>query len=163
MTELICTSNNFMIDWISTSTGFKPEAYKFALDEIAQQRREPYFRWQKMRGDVDDRGCDVGGVAGHAGLFSGSVNENLAIIMQMLLNGGEYNGHRYIKEETIKLFTSYNSSISRRGLGFDKPEKTAGKARLIPADQLPRSLSVIQVLQAPVFGQILDTTLSSFF
>jgi len=43
--------------------------------------------------------------------------------MQMLLNGGKINGKRYIKDETIKLFTSYNSTISRRGLGFDKPEK----------------------------------------
>lgn len=41
----------------------------------------------------------------------------------MLLNGGELNGERYLKPETIRLFTSYNSKISRRGLGFDKPEK----------------------------------------
>jgi CubicO group peptidase (beta-lactamase class C family) len=43
--------------------------------------------------------------------------------MQMLLNGGTMNGKQFIKPETIKLFTSYNSAISRRGLGFDKPEK----------------------------------------
>jgi len=43
--------------------------------------------------------------------------------MQMLLNGGQYNGRKYLKEETVRLFTSYNSAISRRGLGFDKPEK----------------------------------------
>jgi len=43
--------------------------------------------------------------------------------MQMLLNGGRYNGHKYLKEETVELFASYNSAISRRGLGFDKPEK----------------------------------------
>jgi CubicO group peptidase (beta-lactamase class C family) len=43
--------------------------------------------------------------------------------MQMLLNGGSINGRRFLKSETIKLFTAYNSSISRRGLGFDKPEK----------------------------------------
>jgi beta-N-acetylhexosaminidase len=62
-----------------------------------------------------------GGVAGHAGLFSDV--HDLAIIMQMLLNGGSYNGHRYFKEETVQLFTSYNSAVSRRGFGFDKPEK----------------------------------------
>ena len=45
----------------------------------------------------------------------------------MLLNGGELNGERYLKPETIKLFTAYNSDISRRGLGFDKPEKDNDK------------------------------------
>jgi CubicO group peptidase (beta-lactamase class C family) len=41
----------------------------------------------------------------------------------MLLNKGELNGERYLKPETIELFTSYGSTVSRRGLGFDKPEK----------------------------------------
>ena len=41
----------------------------------------------------------------------------------MLLNGGSFNGERFLKEETIKDFTAYHSDISRRGLGFDKPEK----------------------------------------
>ncbi|MFZ8318625.1 hypothetical protein ACO1LA_14430, partial [Staphylococcus aureus] len=46
-----------------------------------------------------------------------------AQLYQMLLNGGTMNGHQYLKKETIGLFTAYNSDISRRGLGFDKPEK----------------------------------------
>jgi beta-N-acetylhexosaminidase len=41
----------------------------------------------------------------------------------MLLNGGVWDGHRYLKKETIDYFTAYHSDISRRGLGFDKPEK----------------------------------------
>jgi CubicO group peptidase (beta-lactamase class C family) len=41
----------------------------------------------------------------------------------MLLNGGTFNGERYLKSETIKYFTAYHSHVSRRGLGFDKPEK----------------------------------------
>ena len=40
----------------------------------------------------------------------------------MWLNGGEYGGERYLSEESIKLFTTTKSSISRRGLGFDKPD-----------------------------------------
>jgi beta-N-acetylhexosaminidase len=48
-------------------------------------------------------------------------------LMQMLLNGGSYNGKQYIKPETIQLFIGYNSNVSRRGLGFDKPEKDNGK------------------------------------
>src|SRR5438034_3605164 len=41
----------------------------------------------------------------------------------MLLNGGKFNGKRYLKSKTIQLFTAYHSDISRRGYGFDKPEK----------------------------------------
>ncbi len=104
-----------------TSTGFNARS-RFPLNEIAPTETDNYFRMQHLRGDVHDQGAAMfGGVAGHAGLFS-NVND-LAVIMQMLLNGGTYNGHRYINEETIKLFTSYNTSLSRRGLGFDKPEK----------------------------------------
>ena len=62
-----------------------------------------------------------GGVAGHAGLFSNA--NDMAVIMQMLLNGGTYNSKKYINAETIELFTGYNSELSRRGYGFDKPEK----------------------------------------
>ncbi|MEP6596016.1 MAG: glycoside hydrolase family 3 N-terminal domain-containing protein [Ginsengibacter sp.] len=104
-----------------TSTGFKPRE-RFTLDRIAPTENDIYLRMQHLRGDVHDPGAAMfGGVAGHAGLFS-DVND-LAVIMQMLLNGGVYNGHKYLSEETVQLFTSYNSSISRRGLGFDKPEK----------------------------------------
>jgi CubicO group peptidase (beta-lactamase class C family) len=66
-----------------------------------------------------------GGVAGHAGLFSDAYD--LAMLYQMLLNGGVFNGERYLKKETIELFTAYHSKVSRRGLGFDKPEKDNAK------------------------------------
>jgi CubicO group peptidase (beta-lactamase class C family) len=62
-----------------------------------------------------------GGIAGHAGLFSNAYD--LAQLYQMLLNGGELNGVRYLQKATVDKFTAYNSDISRRGLGFDKPEK----------------------------------------
>ncbi|MEP6926339.1 MAG: glycoside hydrolase family 3 N-terminal domain-containing protein [Ginsengibacter sp.] len=104
-----------------TSTGFKPRE-KFDTNRIAPTENEKYFRMQHLHGDVHDPGAAMfGEVAGHAGLFSDV--EDLAAIMQMLLNGGTFNGERYIKEETIKLFSSYSSTVSRRGLGFDKPEK----------------------------------------
>jgi beta-N-acetylhexosaminidase len=45
------------------------------------------------------------------------------VIMQMLLNGGTLNGKRYLQKETVELFTGYQSKTSRRGYGFDKPEK----------------------------------------
>ena len=62
-----------------------------------------------------------GGVAGHAGLFSDAYD--LAVLSQVMLNNGAYNGHQFFKKETIRLFTAYQSAISRRGYGFDKPEK----------------------------------------
>jgi beta-N-acetylhexosaminidase len=39
------------------------------------------------------------------------------------------NGHRYIKKETIQYFTDYHSAVSRRALGFDKPEKDRATAK----------------------------------
>jgi len=59
----------------------------------------------------------MGGIAGHAGLFSNA--NDLSIIAKMLLNGGEYRGKRYFKESTIILFTSPNLNTSSRGLGWD--------------------------------------------
>ncbi|MEO8763915.1 MAG: glycoside hydrolase family 3 N-terminal domain-containing protein [Ginsengibacter sp.] len=103
------------------STGFRPRE-KFDTDRIAPTQYEKEFRMQHLHGDVHDPGAAMfGEVAGHAGLFSDV--EGLGAILQMLLNGGTFNGKRYLKKETIKLFTSYNSTVSRRGLGFDKPEK----------------------------------------
>jgi beta-glucosidase-like glycosyl hydrolase/CubicO group peptidase (beta-lactamase class C family) len=104
-----------------TSTGFKPRDH-MSLNRIVPTEQEPIFRKQLVRGDVHDPGAAMfGGVAGHAGLFSNAYD--LAVIMQMLLNGGTFNGKRYLKKETIDLFTGYHSTISRRGYGFDKPEK----------------------------------------
>lgn len=103
------------------STGFKPRN-RFSLDCLVPTETEKHFRMQTTRGDVHDEGASMfGGVAGHAGLFSNAYD--LSLLYQMLLNGGELNGVRYIKQETVKLFTSYNSKVSRRGFGFDKPEK----------------------------------------
>lgn len=103
------------------STGFKPRE-RYPLKDIAPTECEKYFRLQCIHGDVHDPGSAMfGGVAGHAGLFSDAYD--LGAIMQMLLNGGTLNGKRYLKASTIRYFTAYHSSISRRGYGFDKPEK----------------------------------------
>jgi beta-N-acetylhexosaminidase len=103
------------------STGFKPRE-RFGVDCIAPTESEKHFRQQTTRGDVHDEGASMfGGVAGHAGLFSNAYD--LSLLYQMLLNGGKLNGVRYLKPETIQQFTAYNSKISRRGYGFDKPEK----------------------------------------
>jgi len=103
------------------TTGFKPRE-RFSINRIIPTEEEKYFRKQLLWGDVHDEGASMfGGVAGHAGLFSDAYD--LAMLYQMLLNGGKLNGERIFKEETIKLFTTYHSKDSRRAYGFDKPEK----------------------------------------
>ncbi|HNA91344.1 MAG TPA: glycoside hydrolase family 3 N-terminal domain-containing protein, partial [Chitinophagaceae bacterium] len=104
-----------------TTTGFKPRE-KFAVNKMVPTETENHFRMQTTQGDVHDEGASMfGGVSGHAGLFSDAYD--LAMLYQMLLNGGVFNGKRYLKKETINLFTAYHSDVSRRGYGFDKPEK----------------------------------------
>jgi beta-N-acetylhexosaminidase len=103
------------------TTGFRPRE-RFPLQRIAPTENETFFRRQLIRGDVHDPGAAMfGGVAGHAGLFSNAYD--LAVILQMLLNKGVINGHRFLSDTTVMRFTAYSSDISRRGLGFDKPEK----------------------------------------
>jgi beta-glucosidase-like glycosyl hydrolase/CubicO group peptidase (beta-lactamase class C family) len=103
------------------TTGFKP-LEMFKHDQIVPTELDTLFRWQLLWGDVHDYSASVlGQVAGHAGLFSDA--GDLFRLYQMLLNEGTSKDQRYLKSKTIKLFTSYHSSISRRGYGFDKPEK----------------------------------------
>lgn len=117
------------------STGFVPRN-RFPTECMVPTENDTYFRKQTIRGDVHDEGAAMfGGVAGHAGLFSNAYD--LSLLYQMLLNKGTFNGVRYLRPETIQLFTSYNSKISRRGLGFDKPEKD----NLLRKDPYPSLLS----------------------
>ncbi len=68
----------------------------------------------------DPNAFAMGGVSGHAGLFSNA--KEVAQIMQMLLDGGVYKGHRYLKQKTVETFTKrhYGKQGNRRALGFDK-------------------------------------------
>ena len=112
---------NFYAPMSLEATGFLP-LKRMPLNRIVPTEDEKTFRRQLLRGTVHDPGAAMlGGVAGHAGLFSDAYD--IACIMQMLLNGGIFNGKRYLQKETVDLFTAYHSNISRRGYGFDKPEK----------------------------------------
>ncbi|MFT4062641.1 MAG: serine hydrolase domain-containing protein [Edaphocola sp.] len=105
-------------------TGYNPWK-KGWKNQCAPTENDDYFRFQLTQGYVHDPGTAMlGGIAGHAGIFSTA--SELAIILQMLNNGGIYKGKRYLKKETVQLFSGYNSAISRRGYGFDKPEKARG-------------------------------------
>lgn len=94
---------------------------KFTKAEIMPTAENDYLRRQDLCGYVHDETAScMGGLSGNAGLFSTA--EEVAKIYQMLLNGGEWNGKRYLSEATCRLFTTEKSVISRRGLGFDKPD-----------------------------------------
>ncbi len=94
---------------------------KFSKSQFIPTETDKYFRRQTICGNVHDMGCAMlGGVAGHAGLFSNA--EDLAILFQMFLNGGYYGDKSYLQANTIKTFTTRYPSSTRRGLGFDMKE-----------------------------------------
>lgn len=101
--------------------GFNPIRRGIPRKMITPTEVDKYFRNQRVQGFVHDMGAAMqSGVAGHAGLFSNA--HDLAIIMQMLMNGGTYGGRRYLKEGTIGRFTTRHPLSTRRGLGFDMKE-----------------------------------------
>ena len=89
---------------------------------IVPTEKDFEFRSQLLKGDVHDMGAAMlGGIGGHAGLFSNA--NDLAKIMQMYLQKGVYAGEYYLSESVINEFTScqFCSEDNRRGVGFDKP------------------------------------------
>jgi beta-N-acetylhexosaminidase len=95
---------------------------KFPKDRIAPTEKDEKFRKHLVQGFVHDYGAAMmGGVGGHAGLFSNA--NDLAKVMQMYLQKGEYGGQRYFSSSTIDLFTkkAYRKGNNRRALGFDRP------------------------------------------
>jgi CubicO group peptidase (beta-lactamase class C family) len=99
---------------------------KFSLNEIIPTENDTVFRRQLVHGYVHDPAAAMfGGVSGNAGVFSNA--NDLAVIMQMLLNKGSYGGRQYIKPSTVDLFTSMQYPGNRRGLIFDKPETNLSK------------------------------------
>ncbi len=104
---------------------FNPFA-KMPLDNIAPTENDVAFRNRLVKGYVHDQGAAMyGGVAGHAGLF-GTAND-LAVMMQLMLNRGQYGGVNLIGSNTVTEFTKRQSSQSRRGWGWDKPEPDRGR------------------------------------
>lgn len=101
-------------------TGYLP-LRKFSRSEIVPSNRDAFLRKAELHGHVhDETAAFQGGISGNAGLFSTA--EEVARIYQMLLNDGELDGRRYLGKETCQLFTTSKSKLSRRGLGFDRPD-----------------------------------------
>jgi beta-N-acetylhexosaminidase len=111
-----------------TTTGFKPRD-RFPLSQLVPTEYDMSFRKQLIHGDVHDQGAAMmGGVAGHAGLFSNA--NDLAKLMQMYLQFGEYGGKRYLSKEIIEecIKCQFCENDNRRGVGFDKPEMNYSKS-----------------------------------
>lgn len=116
-------ADNFYTPMGLEYTMFNPMKNGVPRSRIIPTEEDQYFRYQKVHGDVHDMGAAmIGGVSGHAGLFTQA--PELATIFQMLLNKGVYGNKRYLKEETINKFIAQYTPNSRRGLGFDRKEKS---------------------------------------
>lgn len=100
------------------TAGFLPRN-RFPRDQIVPTEQDTYFRKTLLQGYVHDQGAGLaGGVSGHAGLFA-SAND-VAIMYQMFLNKGSYGGQQYFTPQIVDMFTTRQSDVSRRGLGFDR-------------------------------------------
>ena len=108
-----------------TDTFFRPAdsvSYRIAPTEIAPPRGYP------LKGEVhDENAYALGGVAGHAGLFSTAAD--LSIFAQMMLNGGEYNGVRILSDSAVALFT--HRAAGTRALGWDTADGDGGAGKFL--------------------------------
>ena len=108
---------------------------RYPATQIIPTEEDNQVRHQLIRGYVHDEAAAFqGGVSGNAGLFSNA--NDLAKILQMYLNEGNYGGKQLLSAETVRLFTQTKSPTSRRGLGFDKPamgSKASPCGKMAPA------------------------------
>ncbi|WP_081208229.1 glycoside hydrolase family 3 N-terminal domain-containing protein [Salegentibacter sediminis] len=114
-------NENFYDKLGATTLTYKP-LEEFNSDRIVPTEHDYFFRHKPIHGMVHDEGAVMmGGISANAGLFSTA--NDLAKLMQMYLNMGEYAGVRYIEEDTFKEWTKaqFPENDNHRGLGFDKP------------------------------------------
>ncbi len=105
----------------ATTLTYNPSK-KFAISRIVPTENDFFFRHENIHGNVHDEGAIMmGGVSANAGLFANA--NDLAKLMQMYQNMGEYGGERFIETSTLEEFTKvqFPDNDNRRGLGFDKP------------------------------------------
>jgi CubicO group peptidase (beta-lactamase class C family) len=115
-------NENFFSKLGMNNTLYNP-LQKFEKKNIVPTEIDSYFRQQVIQGYVHDMGAAMmGGVAGHAGLFSNTMD--VAKMMQMYLQKGSYGGEVYFSDQTFDTFNNcyYCDKGNRRGLGFDKPQ-----------------------------------------
>ncbi|TAJ14954.1 beta-N-acetylhexosaminidase [Marinilabiliaceae bacterium JC017] len=111
--------------------------HSFSKNRIIPTEYDANFRHQWVHGHVhDEAAATLGGVSGNAGLFATA--NDLAKLMQMYLNGGEYGGEVFFSKPTMEAFTKvqFPEDGNRRGMGFDKPlfgNDTLSLAKAYPA------------------------------
>jgi beta-glucosidase-like glycosyl hydrolase/CubicO group peptidase (beta-lactamase class C family) len=132
-------ARNFYRRLGATTLGYRP-VNRFPTGRIVPTANDTLFRRQWLQGYVHDENASLmGGVSGHAGLYSNA--NDLAKLMQMYLNKGVYGGERFFKERTVKEFTEcqFCRQGNRRGIGFDKPEPDAHKPSPAAKNASPES------------------------
>ena len=116
----VLSQKNFYSTLGMNNTLYNP-LERFDKNRIAPSEVDNYFRHQVVQGYVHDMAAAMeGGIAGHAGIFSNAMD--VAKMMQLFLQKGNYGNKQYFSEKTFDAFnTSYYSSEGvHRGLGFDK-------------------------------------------
>lgn len=114
--------NNFYKTIGMNNTLYNPLTH-FDKSVIAPTEIDTYFRHEVIQGYVHDMEAAMeGGVGGHAGIFSNAMD--IAKMMQMYLQKGNYGGIQYFSEDTFNTFNTswFYAEGNRRGLGFDKPQ-----------------------------------------
>jgi CubicO group peptidase (beta-lactamase class C family) len=109
-------------------TQFNPDTSNTALRRRIAATMVDTTRGGLLQGTVHDGNAwALGGVSGHAGLFS-SVRD-LATFSQFMLDGGSYNGVRILAPNTVARWTNRQSLLSSRALGWDTPSASSSAGR----------------------------------
>ena len=127
LADLVKTQSKKPLDQFAKEKFYKPLGLKTAtfnpsnfhnINRIPPTEKDEYFRMQKVQAHVHDMGAAMmGGVSGHAGLFANA--NDVAVLMQLLINQGYYGGKQYLEPRTIRKYTSRCTDCLRRGIGFD--------------------------------------------
>jgi CubicO group peptidase (beta-lactamase class C family) len=106
-------------------TWYNPLGHSMALlPRIAPTEIDNEAHGRNMHGRVhDENALAIGGVAGHAGLFSSA--RDLARFAQMMLNGGTFGGVRIMSQHTVNVWTQRQGPTSSRAFGWDTPARNS--------------------------------------
>ena len=130
--DIVEKVTNSKLDYLSNKYFYKPLGMKNTffnpplelVDNIAPTENDKYFRNKLLRGVVHDENAYLlGGVSGHAGLFSNA--EDIAIYCKMLIDGGFYLGNRYFSKDIIEKFIQRQNITNNSdfALGWDTPSQ----------------------------------------
>jgi len=120
----VLIQENFYHSIGMNNSSFNPLS-KFDKNRIPPTEIDNYFRHQILQGYVNDLSAALeGGVSGHAGIFSNAMD--VAKMMQLYLQKGNYGNHQYFSEKTFADFNTCYFCLegNRRGVGFDKPQQS---------------------------------------